>query len=77
MNFWPVNYFYRRVQRTNIWPDIGSRYATVKNSSQVRNSSVSPFLSPPAVTGGVFPVVTGGVFSNMRNSKGAPYIFVA
>jgi hypothetical protein len=36
--------------------------------------SLSLSLSP-AVTGGAFPVVTGGVFSDMRDSKGAPYIF--
>ena len=36
---------------------------------------LSLFLSPPAVTVRAFPVVTGGVFSNMRNIKGAPYIF--
>ena len=37
--------------------------------------SLSLWLSPPAVTGGACPVVTGGVISNMRGSKGAPYIF--
>jgi hypothetical protein len=37
--------------------------------------SIYLFLSPPAVTGGAFPVVTGEVFSNMRGAKGAPYIF--
>jgi len=37
--------------------------------------SLSLFFSPPPVTGEAFPVVTGRVFSNMRGSKGAPYIF--
>jgi hypothetical protein len=37
-------YFYRRVPRTNIWPDIGSRYATVKivHQSEIHHKSSPP-----------------------------------
>ncbi len=52
----PVNYFYRRVPRTNIWPprtniwpDIGSRYATVKIVHSIHRSEIHHKSSPPRI----------------------------
>jgi hypothetical protein len=43
-----VNQFYRREPRTNIWPDIGSRFATVK---LVHQSEIYHKSSPPPRVG--------------------------
>jgi hypothetical protein len=48
INLRPVNQFYRREPRTNIWPDIGSRFATVK---LVHRSEIYHKSSPPPRVG--------------------------